>query len=685
MPDTHETKRPVRIANCSGFYGDRLAAARELVMDGPVDVLTGDYLAELTMLILWKARSKDPERGYATTFLTQMEEVLATCIERGIKVVANAGGLNPAGLSRKLTELAARLGVNAKISYVDGDDIMPNIDKIIASGNPLRHMDTGAYLDTSTTPPVSANAYLGASGIRSALDRGADVVVTGRVTDASLVVGPSAWWHGWGREDWDSLAGAVVAGHVIECGTQATGGNYPFFREIPGLEHPGFPIAEVASDGQSVITKHEGTGGLVTPGTVTAQLLYEIAGPCYANPDVVADFSTIHLDNAGTDRVAISGVKGYPAPARLKVCINLLGGWRNSIGFVLTGLDIEGKAALIERTVLHEIGGKEDFGELDMRLVRCDHPDYPAQQLATGEFRITVKDSDSRKVGRAFSSKAIEMALASYPGLYLTSLPQDSSAYGVYWPALVDPQWVHQRVAHHDGTAEEVDVLPGHTLPLAETEELQARDARARLHAISSAQVASGAESNWQVGGGMQVGGGELAAGDREVHDVAQYARDNIVRSDNGGDNVGDNADNFAFAARPTARDGASTTGSGTGTGTRESDNPAAIRMPLGTIIGARSGDKGPNANVGFWARDVMGYEWLAAELTVTRLKELLEEARDFQVDRYELPNLNAVNFVVRGLLQEGVASSTRPDPQAKGLGEQLRSRLVEIPQHLLY
>jgi hypothetical protein len=580
-----------------------------MVMDGPIDVLTGDYLAELTMLILWKARSKDSERGYATTFLTQMEEVLATCLERGIKVVANAGGLNPAGLSHRLTELATKLGLDAKISYVDGDDILQDVDNIIGAGNPLSHMDTGLDLDTLTSPSITANAYLGASGIQSALAKGADVVVTGRVTDASLVVGPAAWWHGWDREDWDNLAGAVVAGHVIECGTQATGGNYPFFREVPGLEHPGFPIAEVASDGTSVITKHVGTGGQVTPDTVTAQLLYEIAGPCYANPDVVADFSTIRLETVGTDRVKISGVKGYPAPDKLKVCINLLGGWRNSIGFVLTGLDIEGKAALIERTVLHEIGGKDDFGEMDMRLIRCDHPDYPAHQLSTAEFRITVKDVDAKKVGRAFSSKAIEMALAGYPGLYLTSLPQDASAYGIYWPALVDPQWVHQKVVHYDGTVEDLDVLPEHTLPLAEIERVQARDAEKVLRAGGSAGVA-------------------------HTEDIVAHTED--------------------------------------------------ARVPLGTIIGARSGDKGPNANVGFWARDTLGYEWLAGYLTVTRLKELLEEARDLQVDRYELPNINAVNFVIHGLLQEGVASSTRPDPQAKGLGEYLRSRLVEIPRHLV-
>src|ERR1700712_1700748 len=265
--------RPIRTGNCSGFYGDRLSAAREMLDGGPIDVLCGDYLAELTMLILAKAQAKDPDAGYAKTFLTQMRDVLDDCVARGVKVVANAGGLNPAGLAAALSEL----GTGARVAYVEGDDLRGSLDAI-----------TPAVVGK----PVSANAYLGAWGIAEALAAGADVVVTGRVTDASLVVGPAAWWHGWDRSDWDALAGAVVAGHVIECGPQATGGNYPFLDQILDRRYPGFPIAEVAADGSSVITKHPGTGGLVSVGTITAQLLYEIAEPAYLNPDVVSHFDT---------------------------------------------------------------------------------------------------------------------------------------------------------------------------------------------------------------------------------------------------------------------------------------------------------------------------------------------------------------------------------------------------------
>ncbi|MGH3183576.1 MAG: acyclic terpene utilization AtuA family protein, partial [Streptosporangiaceae bacterium] len=280
-PDAPPTPGILRIANCSGFFGDRLAAPRELLDGGPIDVLTGDYLAELTMLILWKSRQRDPTLGYARTFYRQMEDVLGTCIDRNVKVVANAGGLNPAGLAQRLRELAAKLGIDVAVAHVEGDDILDRLGPLQAAGDPLAHLDTGRPLAEAGSEAVSANAYLGGFGIAEALAGGADVVVTGRVTDASLVVGPAAWRFGWSRTDWDRLAGAVVVGHVIECGTQATGGNYSFFGEVPGLEHPGFPIAEVAEDGSAVITKHPRTGGLVSVGTVTAQLLYEIGAPLY--------------------------------------------------------------------------------------------------------------------------------------------------------------------------------------------------------------------------------------------------------------------------------------------------------------------------------------------------------------------------------------------------------------------
>ncbi len=286
---------PLRVANCSGFLGDRLAAAQEMVTGGPIDVLTGDWLAELTMglLIQQRKRAASGSAGFATPFLTQVEQVLGTCLDRGIRIVANAGGVDPAGCALAVQRLAERLGLDVRVAYLTGDDVTARFAALRAEGWGAPHLDTGEPLDSLLTggaEPEMVHAYLGCWGIAEALQAGADVVVTGRVSDASVVAGPAAWRFDWKRDDWDALAGAIAAGHVIECGAQATGGNFSFFAEVPGLEHPGFPIAEISPDGSAVITKHPGTGGAVTVETVTAQLLYEIDGPRYLNPDVVARF-----------------------------------------------------------------------------------------------------------------------------------------------------------------------------------------------------------------------------------------------------------------------------------------------------------------------------------------------------------------------------------------------------------
>jgi hypothetical protein len=599
-------RRPVRIANSSGFYGDRAAAAREMVEGGPIDVLTGDYLAELTMLILWKAQQKDPATGYARTVLAQLEHVLGTCLDRGIKIVNNAGGLNPAGLAREFTALAERLGLHPQIAYITGDDLLPRLHQLLSNGEALAHLDTGQPLSSAGGKPVTANAYLGGWGITAALDAGADIVVCPRVTDASLVTGPAAWWHGWRRGDFGQLAGAVLAGHVIECGPQATGGNYSFLDEITDRRYPGFPIAEVAADGSSVITKHPDTGGLVSPGTVTAQLLYEIAEPGYANPDVVAHFDTVTLEQDGPDRVRLSGTRGSPPPATAKVAINFLGGYRNTMTLVLTGLDIEDKAAWAEQELFSILGGREQFAAADVRLLRFDRPDAPTNEQATAHLRITVKDPDPRKVGRRFSNATMELALGGYAGFHTTTPPAPESAYGVYWPALVPATAVPHAVVLPDGT----------TVPIAPTVPEEA------------VPEATAPQPDDPQPDGSLATAGPAAAG------------------------------------------------------------PAAAGLdaaaPLGRICAARSGDKGGNANIGIWTRDPAAYPWLRDYLTVDRLRVLLPECARLDVRRFELPNLSALNFVIVGLLGEGVAASTRPDPQAKGLGEYLRSRTVEIPAALL-
>ena len=605
-----QSAQPIRIANCSGFYGDRLSAAREMVEGGPIDVLTGDYLAELTMMILWKARQKDPGAGYARTFLVQLEQVLGSCLDRGIKIVTNAGGLNPGGLADEVGKLAAGLGLQPKVAYISGDDLLGNLPDLLASGIDLANMDTGQPLADAGVQPVTANAYLGGWGIAEALAAGADVVVCPRVTDASLVLGPAAWWHGWGRTDWDQLAGAVVAGHVIECGPQACGGNYPFLEEITDRRYPGFPIAEVTADGSSVITKHNGTGGLVSPGTVTAQLLYEIDSPSYAGPDVVARFDSIRLAPAGPDRVLISGARGTPPPPTLKVALNYLGGYRNTMTLVLTGLDIEEKAAWAADELFSLLGGRDRFAEVDVRLLRFDRPDAAASEQATAHLRITVKDRDPDRVGRSFSDATMALALGGYAGFHTTTPPTAGSAYGVFWPALVPAGVVEQVVVLPDGSRR---VVP-HTPPSPAGVVPYTRPAPA---GVPDAGAAAEAEP----------------------------------------------APGVPAAQPPGGR---------------------TVRAALGRVAGARSGDKGGNANVGLWARHPEAFGWLREALTVEQFRQLLPEAAGLQVRRYELPNLHALNFVVVGLLGEGVAASTRPDPQAKGLGEYLRSRHIDIPAALL-
>jgi hypothetical protein len=582
--------RPVRIANFSGFYGDRMSAPQEMLDGGPIDFLTGDYLAELTLMILWKARRKDPSAGYATTFLRQMEQVLGEAVDRGVKIVADAGGLNPAGLAERMRELAARLGIAARIAHIEGDDLKARLGDLQRDGLELPHLDTGRPLSELETEPMTANAYLGSWGVVEALDRGADVVICPRITDAVLAVAPAAWWHKWRRDDWDRLAAAVVAGHVIECGPQATGGNYPFYDELGDMRAPGFPIAEIAEDGSTVITKHAAHGGAVTVGTVTAQLLYEIGGPRYANPDVVARFDTIHLEQEGKDRVRIDGVRGEPSPRETKVCINYSGGFRNSMTFVLAGLDVERKVQMTTEALFAKLGGRERFDTLDVELIPSGMADPPSNELAFSYLRITVKDRDPKKVGRAFSSACIELGLGGYAGWFPTTPPQPETEYAVYWPTLVPAEIIEEVVIAPDG---ERIAVP-------------------------------------------QVRGGTAA-------DVPPPP-----------------------APSATAPDG------------------PVRRVPLGLVAGARSGDKGGNANCGVWARSDAAYAWLRAFLDTERLRALLPEARDLDIDRYELPNLRALNFVLRGLLGEGVMSSTSMDPQAKSLGEYLRAKVVDVPAALL-
>jgi hypothetical protein len=571
----------VRIGNCSGFYGDRLAAMREMLEGGELDYLTGDYLAELTMLILARDRAKNPELGYAKTFLRQLEDTLGLALDKGVKIVANAGGLNPGALASAVRDLAERLGLSATVAHVEGDDLVARADELGFRAPAGRSEATG---DMTL---LAANAYLGAWGIVECLNSGADVVVTGRVTDASVIVGPAAAHFGWTRTDYDALAGAVAAGHIIECGTQATGGNFSFFTEISNLNHPGFPIAEIAADGSSVITKHPGTGGLVSTDTVTAQLLYEIAGARYPNPDVTLRVDSIQLTTEAPDRVRVSGVRGEAPPPTLKVSLNSIGGFRNATSFVLTGLDIEAKAELVKSQLESHLAVRP--AELQWTLARTDHPDADTEEAASALLHCVVRDQDPKIVGRQFSAAAVELALASYPGFTSTAPPGDGQVFGVFTPGFVDAAAVPHVAVLADGTRVTI-------APATETLPVEPVDAPALPEPIEPGRT---------------------------------------------------------------------------------------VRAPLGRIAGARSGDKGGSANVGVWVRNHAEWPWLAHTLTVEKLRELLPETAGLPVTRHLLPQLRAVNFVIEGILGQGVAYQARFDPQAKGLGEWLRSRHVDIPERL--
>ncbi|MGW2646984.1 acyclic terpene utilization AtuA family protein [Streptomyces sp. NPDC001393] len=621
----------LRIGNFSGFYGDRSDALREMLTGGEVDVLTGDYLAELTMLILARDRLKDPGAGYARTFPRQLEDCLGLAHERGVKIVTNAGGLNPAGLAEAIRQSADRLGIPAKVAHVEGDDLtaahpgslVPQQATFAPSRRPARsptalrawevpplaapgtspstsstrtctrHAESThrtPLLDGQTLPAgaLAAHAYLGGFGIAECLRAGADIVVTGRVTDAALVTGPAAAHFGWQPGEYDRLAGAVVAGHVLECGTQATGGNYAFFQEAD-VRRPGFPLAEIHADGSSVVTKHPGTGGLVDIGTVTAQLLYETGGGRYAGPDVTARLDTVRLSQDGPDRVRIAGVRGEAPPPDLKVGLNRLGGFRNEVVFVLTGLGIEAKAELV-RAQLTDALAKSPPAEVRWELVRTDRADADTEETASALLRLVVRDPDERVVGRALSGAAVELALASYPGFHVLAPPGKGSPYGVFEDVYVPHGAVDHRAVLHDGRRVPVPP-PQETRPLEAVPEPALPD--------------------------------PLPPG-------------------------------------PTRR------------------------APLGLVAGARSGDKGGSANVGVWARTEEAWRWLAHELTAERFRQLIPESRDLPVTRHLLPNLRAVNFVVEGILGAGVAAQARFDPQAKALGEWLRSRHLDIPEALL-
>ena len=585
-------KDTIKIANCSGYYGDKLSAAKEMVDGGPIDVLTGDYLAELTMAILFNQKmQRGADKGYVGTFLKQIKEIANTCEKKKIKIVTNAGGLNPSSMAAEIEKIVLDMGIDLKVAYIDGDDLMPRMEELSDSGEMLINLDKNNPLADSDCHPLTANAYLGAWGIKDALDRGADIVVCPRVTDAAVVIGPAAWKFGWRRENYDELAGALAAGHIIECGCQATGGNYSFFKEVPSFDNVGYPIAEIENDGSFTITKHPGTGGLVSVGTVTAQLLYEISSPSYINPDVVSHFDALKIKQISKDRVYVSGCKGSSPPNKHKVCINLAGGYRNGIDLILTGMDIKEKSEAFLDALFNSVGGREQFDEVSVNLHRTDKENPNSNEEAMATLSLSVKSKDPELVGRLFSAKIVELSLANYPGFFSAGGGKKPGPVIVYWPALVGSEHITEYV-HLNGKVTEI---------------------------IPSSQL--------------------------NLNDVF-YQK-----------NVED------ISPIPSGE---------------------TKRCLFGQIYGARSGDKGGCANIGVWAKTDLSYSFLYDFLTVEKLKELMPDLNRFKIDRYELSNINSLNFYIHGILEDGVSSNNRVDGQAKSLGEYLRAKIIDMPKLII-
>ena len=586
------SKEVIKIANCSGYYGDKLSAAKELVDGGPIDVLTGDYLAELTMAILYGQKiQRGEDKGYVGTFLKQIKDVAASCKEKNIKIVSNAGGLNPSSMAHEIEQILNDLSIDLKVAYIDGDDLMPRMSELQENGESFINIEKEIALDESGCDPLTANAYLGAWGIKEALDNNADIVVCPRVTDAAVVIGPAAWKFNWQRNDYDSLAGALAAGHIIECGCQATGGNYAFFKEIKSFDNVGYPIAEIQKDGSFYITKHPGTGGLVSKGTVTAQLLYEISSPAYINPDVVAHFDTLKIKDIEKDRVYVSGCRGSSPPKDHKVCINLSSGFRNGMEIILTGLDIEEKAKVFTNTLFNSVGGKEQFDEVSIKLHRTDKDDAKTNEEAMASLAISVKSKDPDLVGRLFSAKIIELALSNIPGFFAQGGVKSSGPVIKYWPALINSKYIKE-IVHIDG--KNIEVIP--------TSQLNLEDIYYQKEPIKIEKI--------------------------DIKDEKE--------------------------------------------------------IYFGEIFGTRSGDKGGCANLGVWAKNSQTFSFLYNFLTVDRLKDLLPDLREFKIERYELSNIESLNFYIYDILQDGVSSNDRKDGQAKSLGEYLRAKKIKVPQSII-
>ena len=589
------------IANCGGFWGDDPTAARRQVDGGPVDYLVVDYLAEVTMAILQKQRQRRPEAGYATDFVAQLRDVLPACVERGIKVISNAGGVNPLACKAAVEKLAAELGIGdrVRVGVVLGDDIYERLDDLMAGGQPLANMDTGRPLSDERANVLSANVYLGAAPVVQALDMGANVIITGRVTDTGVTLAPMIHEFGWAADDWDRLAAGIVAGHIIECGTQCTGGNFTDWQKVKSHSNIGFPLVEATPDGNFTVTKHPGTGGLVSVHTVSEQLLYEMGTPQYLAPDCIARFDSIRLAPDGPDRVRVTGIVGEPPPEKLKVSVSFAHGYRAFGRLIVSGPDTLAKAEKVAQLFWESAGGPELYEDASTQFVAWNgtHPSLTDSEPSELIVQVAVRDSDEKKINSRFGVQVVPRVLGSVPGITYFSdqgRPRASDVVG-YWPALIDRACVPMRVV----------------------------------------------------------------VGDDEV-DVPHL-----------------NLDRAAPAGAPFTPDRPPPRPSGGGDG-------STVRVPLGRLCLARSGDKGDTSNVGVLARSEAIYGWMLEHLTPAFVKERFAGICKGDVERHEVGNILACNFLLHESLGGGGTLSLLVDAQGKTYAQYLLAAEVEVEAALL-
>jgi len=587
MPDL------IRIANAGGYWGDDLAQFKRQIELGPVDFVTLDFLAEITMSIMQKQRTRDPRTGFARDFVAQVEEALPLLRERGTRVITNAGGVNPLACRAALLEMARRKSQPLDVAAVVGDDLLERLAELTAAGVPLDNMEDGTPFTTIRDRVTSANAYYGAWPVVEALRDGAQIVVTGRCTDTGLTLAPMIHAFDWAPDDWDRLAAGIVAGHIIECGAQSTGGNFTDWRRMPHLEHIGYPVVEAHPDGSFIVTKHAGTGGAVTVRTVKEQLVYEMGHPrSYITPDVVADFATLRLEQAGPDRVRVWGVKGRPAPPSLKVSASYSDGWKASGTLVISAPEAVAKARAFAGLFWARLGIR--FAETNTELIghsACWGPLAPPSDPPEVLLRLSVRDAERSKVEQ-FSKMVPAVILSGPPGVAVTGGRPDVDRVVAYWPTLVPRDRVRATVVTRTGKHELEWPTP--LLPLRRPASLPR-------------------------------------------------------------------------AAWPRAK-----------------GSTGLVTVPLSRLAHARSGDKGDMANIGVIARAPEIYPWLERTLTGAVVKRRFKGICLGRVERHEVPNLWALNFLLHESLGGGGTVSLRLDAQGKTLAHALLAMEVRVPRALV-